>query len=132
MPTAVNGDIEICYETFGDRQAPPLLLVMGLGAQMIAWSDDWCSALAGADRFVIRFDNRDCGLSTKLAGVRVDLPAVLAAWEGQGEMPPAPSHGHTCGQCFLTAITDALPHSLLREITSLLIISSKHETNSIG
>ena len=90
MPTAVNGDIEICYETFGDRQAPPLLLVMGLGAQMIAWPDDWCSALAAAGRFVIRFDNRDCGLSTKLAGVHVDLAAVLSAWEGQGEMPSVP------------------------------------------
>jgi pimeloyl-ACP methyl ester carboxylesterase len=90
MPTAVNGDIEICYETFGDEQAPPLLLVMGLGAQMIAWPDDWCRALADAGRFVIRFDNRDCGLSTKLEGVPVDLPAVLAAWEGKGEMPPVP------------------------------------------
>jgi pimeloyl-ACP methyl ester carboxylesterase len=90
MPTATNGVIEICYETFGDEQSPPLLLVMGLGAQMIAWPDDWCRALADAGRFVIRFDNRDCGLSTKLVGVRVDLPAVLAAWEAQGPMPPVP------------------------------------------
>jgi pimeloyl-ACP methyl ester carboxylesterase len=90
MPTALNGDIEVCYETFGDEQAPALLLVMGLGAQMTAWPDDWCRAFADAGRFVIRFDNRDCGLSTKLQGVPVDLAAVLAAWEGQGEMPPVP------------------------------------------
>jgi pimeloyl-ACP methyl ester carboxylesterase len=90
MPTAVNGDIEVCYETFGDEQAPALLLVMGLGAQLTAWPDDWCRALADAGRFVIRFDNRDCGLSTKLEGVPVDLPAVLAAWEGQGAMPKVP------------------------------------------
>jgi pimeloyl-ACP methyl ester carboxylesterase len=90
MPTAVNGDIEICYETFGKKENPGLLLVMGLGAQMTAWPDDWCTALAGAGRFVIRFDNRDCGLSTKLAGVPVDLPAVLAAWEGQRAMPAVP------------------------------------------
>ncbi len=90
MTTARNGEIEICYETFGDEQHPPLLLVMGLGAQMIAWADDWCRALAGAGRFVIRLDNRDCGLSTKLEGVRVDLAAVLAAWEGDGEMPRVP------------------------------------------
>jgi pimeloyl-ACP methyl ester carboxylesterase len=57
---------------------------------MTAWPDDWCMALAEAGRFVIRFDNRDCGLSTKLAGVPVDLPAVLAAWEGQGAMPSVP------------------------------------------
>jgi pimeloyl-ACP methyl ester carboxylesterase len=90
MPTAAHGDIEICYETFGDRRRPLLLLVMGLGAQMIAWPDDWCTALADAGHFVVRFDNRDCGLSTKLQGVRVDLAAVLAAWEGQGTMPPVP------------------------------------------
>ncbi len=90
MPTAANGNIDICYETFGDERAPALLLVMGLGAQMIAWPDDWCAALADAGRFVIRFDNRDSGLSTKLEGVAVDLPAVLAAWEGHGVMPPVP------------------------------------------
>jgi pimeloyl-ACP methyl ester carboxylesterase len=90
MPTARHGDIEICYETFGDRRRPPLLLVMGLGAQMIAWADDWCTALADGGRFAIRFDNRDSGLSTKLQGVRVDLAAVLAAWEGRGTMPAVP------------------------------------------
>jgi pimeloyl-ACP methyl ester carboxylesterase len=90
MPRAVNGDIKICYDTFGDGQRPALLLVMGLGAQMIAWADDWCRAFADAGRFVVRFDNRDCGLSTKLEGVDVDLAAVLAAWEGHGEMPPVP------------------------------------------
>ena len=87
---AANGDIEICYETFGDERDPALLLVMGLGAQMTAWHDDWCRALAAARHFVIRFDNRDCGLSTKFTGVPVDLPAVMAAWSGQGPMPAVP------------------------------------------
>jgi pimeloyl-ACP methyl ester carboxylesterase len=90
MPIAENGEVQICYETFGDAGDPALLLVMGLGAQMLAWPDDWCRALAAGGRFVIRFDNRDSGLSTKLDGASVDLPAVLAAWEGQGEMPPVP------------------------------------------
>jgi pimeloyl-ACP methyl ester carboxylesterase len=90
MPMAHNGEIEICYETFGDPGDPPILFVMGLGAQMIAWADEWCQAFVDAGRFVIRFDNRDCGLSTKLAGVRVDLPAVMSAWAGDGPMPEVP------------------------------------------
>ncbi|MFT3851272.1 MAG: alpha/beta hydrolase [Ilumatobacteraceae bacterium] len=90
MPIARNGDIEICYETLGDPSGQPLLLVHGLGAQLIGWADEWCQAFVDAGRFVIRFDNRDAGLSTKLRGVTVDLPAVMAAWAGDGEMPVVP------------------------------------------
>lgn len=63
--TTANG-IEIAYETFGDPADPAILLVMGLGTQMIAWHDDMCEALAAAGHHVIRFDNRDVGLSTHL------------------------------------------------------------------
>ena len=63
-----NG-IDIAYETFGDPAQPPLLLVMGLGAQMLAWPDDLCRELADAGHHVIRFDNRDVGLSTHLRDV---------------------------------------------------------------
>jgi pimeloyl-ACP methyl ester carboxylesterase len=59
-----NG-IEIEYETFGDESNPTLLLVMGLGAQLIAWNEDFCRQLADRGFFVIRYDNRDVGLSTK-------------------------------------------------------------------
>lgn len=59
-----NG-IELCYDTFGDRAAPPLLLVMGLAAQMIAWDEAFCEQLAARGYFVIRFDNRDIGRSTR-------------------------------------------------------------------
>lgn len=58
-----NG-IEIAYETFGERSARPLVLIMGLGAQMIAWPEELCASLAARGLFVIRFDNRDAGLST--------------------------------------------------------------------
>jgi pimeloyl-ACP methyl ester carboxylesterase len=64
--TAPVGDIELCYETFGDPAAPPLLLVMGLSSQMILWDDEFCEALAAEDFWVIRFDNRDVGRSTIL------------------------------------------------------------------
>ncbi len=58
-----NG-IDLCYETFGSRVDPPLVLVMGLAAQMILWDDEFCVRLARERFWVIRFDNRDIGRST--------------------------------------------------------------------
>src|SRR5579859_3618237 len=60
-----NG-IEIEYETVGDPIAPPLLLIMGLGAQLTTWDDGFCKAIADRGFYVIRYDNRDAGLSTKM------------------------------------------------------------------
>ncbi len=60
------GAIELCYETFGEGSSPPLLLVMGLSAQMVLWEDDFCQTLADRGYWVIRFDNRDIGRSTIL------------------------------------------------------------------
>ncbi|MCU1452546.1 MAG: Alpha/beta hydrolase [Acidimicrobiales bacterium] len=79
MPSAKANGIEIFYETFGDPEDPPLLLVMGLGAQMISWPDDLCLALVGRGFHVIRFDNRDVGLSTHLDRPDLDVPAAIAA-----------------------------------------------------
>jgi pimeloyl-ACP methyl ester carboxylesterase len=62
-----NG-IELCYEIFGDAGAEPILLIMGLGAQMILWDDDFCRQLAARGFRVIRFDNRDIGKSSKMTG----------------------------------------------------------------
>ena len=61
-------DIDICYEIFGDPKAQPMLLIMGLGAQMVLWDDDFCEQLAARSFRVIRFDNRDIGQSSKLSG----------------------------------------------------------------
>jgi pimeloyl-ACP methyl ester carboxylesterase len=72
---AGNG-IRIAYEEFGDPANPPLLLVMGLGTQMLGWREGFCRALAGEGLRVIRFDNRDAGLSTHLDGMP-DLAAVM-------------------------------------------------------
>jgi pimeloyl-ACP methyl ester carboxylesterase len=66
MPRAQANGIELEYDTTGDPGAPPLLLVMGLGAQMTAWDVEFCERLAVAGFWVIRFDNRDVGLSTKV------------------------------------------------------------------
>jgi pimeloyl-ACP methyl ester carboxylesterase len=62
-----NG-IELCYEIFGKPDAEPMILIMGLGAQMIHWDDDFCRQLAARGFRVIRFDNRDIGKSSKLSG----------------------------------------------------------------
>jgi pimeloyl-ACP methyl ester carboxylesterase len=63
---AAVGEIEIAYERFGDPDDPPVLLVMGLATQMLGWPDEFCAGLAAQGHFVVRFDNRDIGLSTHL------------------------------------------------------------------
>jgi pimeloyl-ACP methyl ester carboxylesterase len=60
------GDVELCYEPFGDPDHPAVLLVMGLGTQMIGWHADFCAQLADRGFYVIRYDNRDVGRSTHL------------------------------------------------------------------
>jgi pimeloyl-ACP methyl ester carboxylesterase len=59
-------NLELCYETFGDGTDPALVLIMGLGTQMIAWREEFCESLAARGFFVVRFDNRDAGRSTSL------------------------------------------------------------------
>jgi pimeloyl-ACP methyl ester carboxylesterase len=71
-----NG-IDICYEIFGDASAEPMLLIMGLGAQMIHWDDDFCAQLAARGFRVIRFDNRDIGKSSRLSGGKRLTPIEL-------------------------------------------------------
>ena len=71
-----NG-IDLCYEIFGDAGAEPMLLIMGLGAQMIHWDDDFCWQLAARGFRVIRFDNRDIGKSSKLTGGKRLTPLEL-------------------------------------------------------
>jgi pimeloyl-ACP methyl ester carboxylesterase len=68
MPRATANGIELEWDELGPRDGPPLVLVMGLGAQMIMWDDEFCELLAGRGFHVIRFDNRDAGLSTKIEG----------------------------------------------------------------
>jgi pimeloyl-ACP methyl ester carboxylesterase len=70
-----NG-LDLCYQTFGDRSDPPLVLIMGLGTQMIAWDEAFCALLANTGFFVIRFDNRDIGKSTRFDAAGV--PNIMA------------------------------------------------------
>src|SRR4029453_9854241 len=84
MANLMANGIRIEYETFGDRRPPALLLIMGLGAQMIFWDDGFCREIANRGFYVIRFDNRDCGLSTHFPekGVPDVAQAVAASLSG--------------------------------------------------
>ena len=78
MPKANVNNIEIYYDTFGEPSAKPLLLIMGFGVQMILWDEEFCRMLAERGHYVIRYDNRDIGLSTKLD--EFETPDFLKAY----------------------------------------------------
>ncbi|BBZ00719.1 hydrolase [Mycolicibacterium chitae] len=70
--TARSGDLDIYYEDMGNPDDPAVLLIMGLGAQLVLWRNEFCQKLIERGRRVIRFDNRDVGLSSKLDGLRIE------------------------------------------------------------
>ncbi len=72
----VGGAMRLCYETFGSDSDPPMLLIMGLGTQMLGWPDEFCEQLAERGFYVVRFDNRDVGRSTRIHG-RPPTPGQL-------------------------------------------------------
>jgi len=156
MPTAnvstTNpASIELEYETFGSPDDPALLLIMGFTAQLTAWDEAFCKQLADRSRHVIRFDNRDCGLSTKLDGVEVDLGAAMAAAAVGGPLPAVPytlsdmandaiglldhlgvDHAHVVGASMggMIAQTVAIEHRL--RVDSLTSIMSQPGDLSVG
>ena len=87
MPFATNGDVRLCWESFGDPGAPAILLINGLGSQMTRWPEGFCALLVARGYRAIRFDNRDTGLSTgfgegeayTLEDMAADAMAVLDA-----------------------------------------------------
>ena len=91
MPRAkVATGIEIEYETFGSSANPAVLLVSGFTAQLLMWPADFCRLIADSGFHVIRFDNRDCGLSTKLDGKAVDTDGVIRAALLDEQVPAVP------------------------------------------
>jgi pimeloyl-ACP methyl ester carboxylesterase len=75
MPVVSLDGIELCYETSGDAASPPMLLIGGLGMQLVGWGADWVAALVGRGYYAVTFDNRDAGLSTHL--VERGVPDLL-------------------------------------------------------
>jgi proline iminopeptidase len=78
MPSLNANGIRIAFDTAGDPKAPPLLLISGLGLQLMAWPDEFVEGLVELGFYVIRFDNRDCGLSTKFE--HAGIPNLGLAW----------------------------------------------------
>src|SRR5215207_11226087 len=83
--TARSGELDIYYEDMGDPNDPAVLLIMGLGAQLLLWRKEFCEKLVNQGLRVIRYDNRDVGLSTKLTGQRSNsktLPGMVRSFLG--------------------------------------------------
>lgn len=89
MPIATNGPVSIYHESFGDPADPALVLVNGLGSQCINYRAEWCELFAAEGFHVVRFDNRDTGLSTGFEDVAPDFVGVAAAVQA-GEVPQVP------------------------------------------
>jgi len=85
MPNITANGIQIEYDTFGEKSGRPILLIMGLGCQLIFWSEEFCQQLVNSGHYVICFDNRDSGLSTKIeeAGVPDLMEAISKVMRGE-------------------------------------------------
>jgi pimeloyl-ACP methyl ester carboxylesterase len=89
MPQVKANGITLEYDESGPKDGVPFLLIQGFGSQMTSWPDEFRQGLAGAGLRVIRFDNRDVGLSQKWDGIRPDLAAMQAALK-EGRKPDVP------------------------------------------
>jgi len=143
MPKAEVNNIEIEYETIGDSISKPLLLIAGLGSQMLAWSDEMCENLANRGFFVIRFDNRDIGLSTKFEDAGLPNFVEISAAYARGEIPEVPytledmagdaigvldalniDKAHVCGASMGGMIAQVLAYRHPSRVISLTLIMS--------
>lgn len=107
MASATANGIQIEYETFGDKESSPILLIIGINSQMIMWDDPLCEKLAGSDHYVIRFDNRDVGLSSKFEDA--GTPDIMEAFGNliQGKPINAP-YTFSDMACDTVSLMDAL------------------------
>ena len=119
-----NG-VELCTEPFGDPAHSPILLIMGLGASMLWWEEDFCQLLADGGRFVIRYDHRDTGRSVTYelgrpgyssADLAADIAGVLDAYE----IPAA----HLVGVSAGGALAQLLAVEQPKRVSSLVLIST--------
>ena len=125
------GEIELAYTTMGDPQAPPVLLIAGLGGQLISWDDRFCQLLVDRGLFVVRFDNRDVGLSTHLgAGAEAeadqapvyalgDLAADAAGLIGALDLDSAHVVGVSMGGMIVQILAIEHPERV-RSLTSIM------------
>ena len=90
MPSVRTNGIQLEYEAFGESTSPPLLLIIGLAGQLIFWDEELCRQLAQQGHYVIRYDNRDVGLSSKIeeAGVPDIMRTIETLMRGEEIDPP--------------------------------------------
>ncbi|MBN2152126.1 MAG: alpha/beta hydrolase [Candidatus Lokiarchaeota archaeon] len=143
MPKANVRGIEIEFETIGVPDAAPLLLIAGLGSQMHAWPDEMCTRLADEGFLVIRFDNRDVGLSTKLRHAGSPDFSEINAAIARGEQPRVSytledmandavgvldslriAKAHVCGASMGGMIAMAVAYTHPARVSSLAVIMS--------
>jgi pimeloyl-ACP methyl ester carboxylesterase len=122
MATARNGDVELYYEAFGSPDDPTLLLVNGFGSQCINYDEPWCEKFAAQGYQVVRFDNRDVGLSSQLEGRTYSLPDMagdaVAVLDALG-VDRAHVHGVSMGGMVVQWL--AIDHAdRLRSMTSVM------------
>ncbi|MCU1278209.1 MAG: alpha/beta hydrolase fold protein [bacterium] len=130
MPRAHANGIELEYESIGDDHAPPLLMIMGLASQMIVWPDELCALIAARGFRVIRYDNRDVGLSTKpVLGYTLDDMADDAA--GLCDALDLPS-AHVVGASMGGYLAQLLALRHPRRVRSLSIIMSSTGARDVG
>ena len=144
----VSAEVELCYQTFGDPTAEPLLLVMGLGGPMTWWDDDLCVLLAQQGFHVIRYDNRDTGRSTQIEGrvtrsmlVRAFLGRRVAAPYGLADMAEDAAglldhlgveSAHVCGVSMGGMIAQTLAIAHPERVRSLVSIMSTTGRRTVG
>jgi pimeloyl-ACP methyl ester carboxylesterase len=123
-----NG-VELCTESVGDPADPPVLLVMGIGASMLWWEDDFCRTLAGGGRFVIRYDHRDTGRSVTYERGRPGYTGTDLARDAIGVLDaygiPA---AHVVGVSAGAAFAQLLALEFAERVLSLVLISSSPAT----
>ncbi len=143
MPKANVNNIKIEYETIGNPNSKPLLLIAGLGSQLLAWSNELCESLINSGFYVIRFDNRDVGLSTKLEDFGLpDFVEINTAY-GRGGTPKVSytledmandaigvldtiniDKAHICGASMGGMIAQILAYKYPSRVQSLTVIMS--------
>jgi pimeloyl-ACP methyl ester carboxylesterase len=143
MTKARVGKTEIEYEAIGNPESEPLLLIAGLGSQLLAWPDEMCEALSNRGFFVIRFDNRDVGLSTRYSNSGIPDFAQINASYARGERPKVPytledmasdavgvldtlhiDKAHVCGASMGGMIAQVLAYKYPSRVLSLAVIMS--------
>ena len=132
MPRASVNSLELEYETFGDPGLPAVLLISGLGSQLLGWSEGLCEEIAGRGFRVIRFDNRDVGISTKLAGspgyTLSDMAADAVGLLDQLGIPAAHVVGASMGSMIAQLV--AIEHPA-RALTLTIVMSNLGGSDSV-